>query len=259
MPWVSPNSFTVACERLPEADGRPSLLRIGKRPWWRFRQQQSVYMKKYTKSSGPSEAAAERCEQAGFHGVELHAHGYLIAQFLGRGTNRRKDGWGGDQANRTRFLGAIVDEVRRRTGPTFLVGVRLSPQLTACGLTIEDSLKTLRLCNAMPLDFVHVSCWDIAETTTIDGRDVPFTTVFRTHLNDEIPLFTTGSVWNASDAIEAVQQGAEFVGVGRAGIAHPNWPVYLENAQDEPKRPAFSVSELEAASLNPTFIEYMRR
>ena len=205
-------------------------------------------------------AAAERCEQAGFHGVELHgAHGYLIAQFLGRGTNRRKDGWGGDQADRTRFLRAIVDEVRRRTGPTFLVGVRLSPQLTACGLTIEDSLKTLRLCNAMPLDFVHVSCWDIAETTTIDGRDVPFTTVFRTHLNDEIPLFTTGSVWNAGDAIEAVQQGAEFVGVGRAGIAHPDWPVYLENAQDEPKRPPFSVSELEAASLNPTFIEYMRR
>ncbi|MEC7089758.1 MAG: hypothetical protein VXW82_04670 [Candidatus Thermoplasmatota archaeon] len=72
-------------------------------------------------------------------------------------------------------------------------------------------------------------------------------------------MFTTGSVWNAGDAIEAVQQGAEFVGVGRAGIAHPDWPVYLENAQDEPKRPPFSVSELEAASLNPTFIEYMRR
>ena len=36
--------------------------------------------------------AAQRCEQAGMDGVELHgAHGYLIAQFLTRYCNRRTD------------------------------------------------------------------------------------------------------------------------------------------------------------------------
>ena len=204
--------------------------------------------------------AAERCEKAGFHGIELHgAHGYLIAQFLGATTNRRSDRYGGSQTKRTRFLTEIVEEVRRRTGPDFLVGVRLSPELSSCGLTLLDSLETLRLCNDMPLDFVHVSCWDIAETATIDGHALPYTTVFRAHLDDDIPLFTTGSVWNAEEARNAMAQGGDFVGVGRAGIAHPDWPRYLEKPTEEPKRPPFSVSELEQASLNPTFINYMRR
>ena len=103
-------------------------------------------------------AAARRCELAGFDGVELHgAHGYLIAQFLGAGTNRRTDEWGGSQFERTRFLQAIVEEVRRQTDSSFLVGVRLSPELKACGMSLEDSLETLHLCGELDLDFIHVS------------------------------------------------------------------------------------------------------
>ena len=87
-------------------------------------------------------AAAARCERAGFHGVELHgAHGYLLAQFLGAGTNRRDDAWGGSQTKRTRLLAEIVSEVRLTTGPDFLVGVRLSPELRACGRGVYSSTK----------------------------------------------------------------------------------------------------------------------
>ena len=204
--------------------------------------------------------AARRCEQAGFQGVELHgAHSYLIAQFLGAGTNRRNDGWGGSQGERTQFLAEIVSEVRRQTGPNFLVGVRLSPELKACGMNLTDSLDTLRLCSTMELDFVHVSCWDIQAKGVYEGREVHYTTAFRENLPDHLPLFTTGGVWNAEEAGKAVEQGGDFIGVGRAGIGHPDWPRYLREGAAEPLRPPFSVNHLASAGLSPTFIDYMRR
>ena len=204
--------------------------------------------------------AAKRCEEAGFQGVELHgAHGYLIAQFLGASTNRRKDEWGGNQGKRTRFLEEIVNEVRRSTGPDFLVGVRLSPVLHVCGLDLVDALETLRLCNEMELDFVHVSCWDINETGVYNDVEKPYTTHFRDLLADGIPLISTGGVWNADDAHLAHDQGADFVGVARAGIAHPDWPSYLSAGSSEPSRPPFDEATLQKAKLNSTFINYMRR
>lgn len=204
--------------------------------------------------------AAKRCEQAGFHGVELHgAHGYLIAQFLGAGTNKRTDAWGGDQTARTRFLEAIVDEVRKCTTPNFLVGVRLSPELDSCGMTLEDSLHTLRLCGSMALDFLHVSCWDIKKTGALNGDVRPFTSIFREHLSSTMPLMTTGGIWTEDDAKKAMQQGGDFVGVARAGIAHPNWPSYLADGSEEPSRPPFTKEWLTDASLSQTFIDYMRR
>ena len=205
-------------------------------------------------------AAAARCERAGFHGVELHgAHGYLLAQFLGAGTNRRDDAWGGSQTKRTRLLAEIVSEVRRTTGPHFLVGVRLSPKLRACGMRLADAIETLQLCGDMELDFVHVSCWDFRSTGELQGKDLPYTTWFRDHLPADVPLITTGGVWTSEEAREAVSQGADFVGVGRAGIGHPNWPAALQEGASEPVRPPFSVEHLASAGLNPTFINYMRR
>ena len=204
--------------------------------------------------------AANRCEKAGFQGVELHgAHGYLIAQFLGASTNRRNDEWGGSQKKRTRFLREIVNNVRRCTSPNFLVGVRLSPVLASCGLDLDDDLDTLQQCNEMDLDFVHVSCWDITETGIYNGKEEPYTTHFRNVLDEATPLITTGGVWNANDAHLAHRQGAAFVGVGRVAIAHPDWPRYLSGNAKEPKRPPFDEAWLVKAKLNPTFIAYMRR
>jgi N-ethylmaleimide reductase len=71
--------------------------------------------------------AAERAQQAGFDGVEIHsANGYLLDQFLQSKTNHRTDAYGGSIENRYRCLGEVVDAV---TGvfPANRVGVRLAP------------------------------------------------------------------------------------------------------------------------------------
>jgi 2,4-dienoyl-CoA reductase (NADPH2) len=72
-------------------------------------------------------AAAGRVKVAGADGVEITAtKGYLIHQFLNPGINRRADKWGGDADRRFQFLKEIVEEVRKKVGPGFLLGIRLS-------------------------------------------------------------------------------------------------------------------------------------
>ena len=71
-------------------------------------------------------ASAERVEKAGFDGVEIHgAHGYILCQFLSTTINQRSDQYGGSLENRARIIFDIIDGVRQRCSPGFLLGVRL--------------------------------------------------------------------------------------------------------------------------------------
>ncbi len=204
--------------------------------------------------------AARRCEQAGFDGIELHgAHGYLISQFLGPTSNQRTDAWGGSCEARHRFLAAVVKEVRQQTTPNFLVGVRLSPVQTSTGITLSDAMETTKLCLAWELDFLHISCWDINEEGTLGHRTQRFTEWCAEWLNGKLPVITTGGIWTEKDAEDGLMQGADFVGVARAGIGHHNWPSYLTKGAAEPSRPPFSTTHLQNQALSPVFIDYMRR
>jgi 2,4-dienoyl-CoA reductase-like NADH-dependent reductase (Old Yellow Enzyme family) len=66
--------------------------------------------------------------QIGVDGVEVHAaHGYLLDQFLWAQTNRRTDGYGGDDIEgRVRFPAEIVAAIREAVGPDFVIGLRFS-------------------------------------------------------------------------------------------------------------------------------------
>ena len=71
---------------------------------------------------------AKAAQQIGADGVEIHAcHGYLLDLFLWAGTNRRTDGYGGDDIrDRVRFPAEIVDAVRKAVGPEFVISFRFS-------------------------------------------------------------------------------------------------------------------------------------
>jgi 2,4-dienoyl-CoA reductase-like NADH-dependent reductase (Old Yellow Enzyme family) len=56
----------------------------------------------------------------------VHAHGYLLSQFLTPHTNRRQDAYGGSFENRLRILREVLRETRRRTGPDFAVILKLN-------------------------------------------------------------------------------------------------------------------------------------
>jgi 2,4-dienoyl-CoA reductase-like NADH-dependent reductase (Old Yellow Enzyme family) len=72
-------------------------------------------------------AAAERAQDAGFDGVQIHAaHGYLLSQFLTPHTNRRDDEYGGSLDNRMRLLREMFRAIRARVGDDFPVLLKLN-------------------------------------------------------------------------------------------------------------------------------------
>ena len=56
-----------------------------------------------------------------------------------------------------------------------------------------------------------------------------------------------------------MNEGADLVGVGRVGIAHPDWPLGLQYPDYSPNPPPFTTQYLESVSLSPVFVEYMHR
>jgi len=104
--------------------------------------------------------AAEYCYKAGFDGVQLHgAHGYLLAQFLSKTTNKRTDEYGGSVINRSRLIFQISDAIRARvTDPSFSIGIKVnSVEFQADGFTPEDCATLVGELEKHKFDYVELS------------------------------------------------------------------------------------------------------
>ena len=87
-------------------------------------------------------AGAERAQQAGFDGVEIHgANGYLLDQFLQDSSNRRTDDYGGSIANRARLALEVADAVISVWGAG-RVGYHLAPRGDSHGMGDSDPART---------------------------------------------------------------------------------------------------------------------
>ncbi|MBR84378.1 MAG: oxidoreductase [Euryarchaeota archaeon] len=204
-------------------------------------------------------SAAARCEAAGFDGVEIHgAHGYLICQFQGTGTNRRSDRWGGSLENRARFLLDIIARIREKTGEKFLVGVRISPEYNKIGVVLDDSLDLVDLIVDAGVDFLHISCWDCFVPPAHHDDPRLLTEIFAERLAGRLPLISCGSVWSSAQAQAVMEQGADLVAVARSAIGHADWASHLGDADYEPQRPPFTVEHLLSEGLSEKFVDYMR-
>lgn len=125
-------------------------------------------------------AAAKRAESAGADGVELHgAHGYLLCQFLRADLNSRTDGWGDTLEGRARLIRSVMQRVRAEVSPTFVVGVRLSPEDGGFmkGLDLDESVQTAKWLCEDGADFIHISLWDAHKNTAKRPGEHP-TSVF---------------------------------------------------------------------------------
>jgi 2,4-dienoyl-CoA reductase-like NADH-dependent reductase (Old Yellow Enzyme family) len=210
-------------------------------------------------------AAAQRCETAGFDGVELHgAHGYIICQFLSGTLNRREDQYGGSLENRSRVLFEMIAGIRGVCGPDFIVGVRLSPERFGMDIN-EIRTVTQRLIDSDDVDFVDLSLWDcfkepedaaykgstlVEMVTDIERRTTP--------TGRRVPIGVAGKLHEPADIERALRLGADFAFLGRVAILHHNYPKLLAaDPAFAPNHIPVTAAYLANEGLSAPFIAYM--
>ena len=154
--------------------------------------------------------------EAGFDGVELHGtSGYLPAQFLSTGTNRRDDEWGGSLTGRLRFFVEVAHAMAGVDGPE-RVGFRVCPGNPFNDLHDDDPDETFRalLAALNPLGLAY--CHTLRMPST--GIDIEL--LCRQAWNGPLIINDSYTPDEASDALELGR--ADAVSFGRLYITNPD-------------------------------------
>lgn len=205
-------------------------------------------------------AAAQRAETAGFDGVELHgAHGYLLCQFLSSATNHRDDQYGGSLENRSRPLFDIIAGIRKSCREDFNIGVRLSPERFGMQL-MEAREIAQRLMSEAQIDYLDMSLWDAFKEPTEEAHKGRSLMSYFTELDrGSVRLGVAGKIRTPQDALRCLEDGVDFVLLGRAAILHHNFPLLTAaNPDFTPVSNPVSEDHLRAEGLGEAFVAYMK-
>ena len=172
--------------------------------------------------------AAANAHKAGFDGVEIHgANGYLIDQFLRRSSNKRTDGYGGQQENRIRFLVEVAEAVAGEIGAD-RTGIRMSPYITQRNMTDDEIIETM-LKAAKELDRIGLAYIHLSEADWNDAPSIP--TKFRRDLREAFSgnIIVAGK-YTQERGEQIIADGlADIVAFGRPFIANPDLPKRFRN------------------------------
>jgi 2,4-dienoyl-CoA reductase-like NADH-dependent reductase (Old Yellow Enzyme family) len=206
-------------------------------------------------------AAARRAEQAGFDGVSIHgAFGWILSEFMSPLLNDRTDRYGGSTENRARLTIEVIEGIRRFCGPDFQIGWRLSVE--RYGLRLEELREiTADILDRELIDYLDLALWDSAQVVREGAfRGQSMLSVFTSLPRRGVRLGTAGKIMSASRARRLLDEGCDFVVIGRAAILQRDFPRQVrENPQyDSPVTPV-TAQYLRAGGLSERFIDHLRR
>lgn len=199
-------------------------------------------------------AAARRCQQAGFDGVDLFAaYHSLLDQFWSSWSNHRDDEWGGNLENRCRLSISIINGIRKACGEDFIIGLSTAfSDKTDYVMTLEEFQDVIRLNDATG-NLDYVSCGS--------GNYVDYDKVMPTFVHAEklgVPLagalkkivthakITAEShIRSAENANYVIASGdADLVSIVRGQIADPHLVNKIREDRSEDIRGCISCNQM---------------
>lgn len=167
------------------------------------------------------EKAALAAKEAGFDGVEVHgANGYLPAQFLEDGSNKRTDEYGGTVEKRARFLLEATDAAIKVFGPS-RVSVRLSPRIPYNDMG-DSNLEQTYMYAVEALEKKNVGILHFMEPATLPEGLKALAPGARQRFSG---IFVLNVGYDRESAEQALQNGlADAVTFGTLFISNPDLP-----------------------------------
>ncbi len=178
--------------------------------------------------------SAENVKLAGLDGIEVHAaHSQLVGEFLSPAFNKRSDRYGGSVRDRCQLAIEIGDAIRKRVGPDFCLGIRLSADeyLGGAGITLEQTEEQLDVLAATGFyDFFDISGGGyhtlhiaVAPMDRMpEGFLAPAAERAKRVVGERGKVFVVGRVLDLRTAEEIVAKGAaDMVAMTRAHMADP--------------------------------------
>lgn len=157
--------------------------------------------------------ATENAFAAGFDGIELHCtSGYLPAQFLSTGSNKRDDEYGGSVENRCRFPLEVLAAIASVDGPG-RVGMRICPDNPFNDLSDENPQETFEylLERAKGLDLAYLHAIRLS-TGRVDNIELGQRYFSDGLIGNESYSFDEAQAAIASGELAAVSFGRNFIG-----------------------------------------------
>jgi len=192
--------------------------------------------------------AAERVKEAGLDGFELECYGHLLDSFWSPAINNRTDEHGGSLDNRLRFTYRVLDAIRDRVGPDYIVGLRLvADEDMEKGISRDEGLDICRRMIATgQIDFLNIIRGHIEHDGPL-SRVIPVTGMASApHLDfagqvrteTKFPVFHAARITDVATARHAVAEGKlDMVGMTRAHIADPHIASKVAEGREDDVRP----------------------
>ena len=176
--------------------------------------------------------AAQRCQAAGFDGVDIFAaYHSLLDQFWSCWSNRRDDQWGGLLANRCRLSLSIINSIRAACGEDFIIGMSIGyAENTPFVMSLEDFQEVISLHDRTG-NLDYVSCgsgnyvdYDRVMPTFVHGekQGVPLAAALRPTVS-HAKVTAESHIRTPENADYTIASGdADLVSIVRGQIADPH-------------------------------------
>jgi 2,4-dienoyl-CoA reductase-like NADH-dependent reductase (Old Yellow Enzyme family)/thioredoxin reductase len=177
--------------------------------------------------------AAQRCQSAGFDGVDLFAaYHALLDQFWTPWSNKRDDRWGGSLENRCRLSLSIINSIREACGENFIIGMSIShSEETPYMMTLEQ-LQEVIVTHDNTGNLDYVSCgagnyidYDRLMATFVYGekQGVPLAAALKSVVS-HARVTAECHIRTPENADYTIASGdSDLVSIVRGQIADPHW------------------------------------